>query len=341
MAESSAAPARTWAQAAQTKEEEVPLRTVQIDGLALLKIIKHCKEFAPNLVTGQLLGLDIGSVLEVTNCFPFPTRSEEEEDGEDSATYQLEMMRSLREVNVDNNTVGWYQSTYMGAYQSVELIDTFLQYQENIKRCVCIIYDPQRSSQGVLALKALKLKEPFMEAYKNDALTGEGLRQSGISWPDIFEEIKVSVHNSALVGAMVTDIQPEAPVTHADFDRLSLSSAPFLEKNLEFLIQCMDDLGQEQQKQQYYYRAVTRQEAQKGAWLLKRRAENAARKAAGEEPLPEEDSANPAFKPIPEPSRLDGFLITNQISNYCGQVNGFGGQSLSKMYVMDAVHEEH
>lgn len=57
------------------------------------------------------------------------TRSEEEEDSEDSATYQLEMMRSLREVNVDNNTVGWYQSTYMGAYQSVELIDTFLQYQ--------------------------------------------------------------------------------------------------------------------------------------------------------------------------------------------------------------------
>lgn len=39
---------------------------------ALLKITKHCKESAPNLVTGQLLGLDIGSVLEVTNCFPFP-----------------------------------------------------------------------------------------------------------------------------------------------------------------------------------------------------------------------------------------------------------------------------
>jgi translation initiation factor 3 subunit H len=52
------------------------------------------------------------------------------------------------------------------------------------------------------------------------------------------------------------------------------------------------------------------------------RAENAARKAAGEEPLPEDDASNPAFKPIPEPSRLDGFLITNQISNYCGQING-------------------
>lgn len=48
-----------------------------------------------------------------------------------------------------------------------------------------------------------------------------------------------------------------------------------------------------------------------------------ARKAAGEEPLPEEDPSNPIFKPLPEPSRLDSFLITNQISNYCNQINGY------------------
>lgn len=52
------------------------------------------------------------------------------------------------------------------------------------------------------------------------------------------------------------------------------------------------------------------------------RADNMARKAAGEELLPEEDPSNPVFKPIPEPSRLDSFLITNQISNYCNQING-------------------
>lgn len=55
------------------------------------------------------------------------------------------------------------------------------------------------------------------------------------------------------------------------------------------------------------------------------RAENMARKAAGEEPLPEEDPSNPVFKPIPEPSRLDSFLITNQVSNYCNQINGYVG----------------
>lgn len=53
------------------------------------------------------------------------------------------------------------------------------------------------------------------------------------------------------------------------------------------------------------------------------RDENKARKAAGEEPLPEEDPTNPIFKPIPEPSRLESFLVTNRIANYCNQINGY------------------
>ena len=88
-----------------------------------MKIVKHCTEQSPALVTGQLLGLDIGATLEVTDCFPFPnaqTRATAEADLADAdaldegANYQLEMMRCLREINVDNNTVGWYQSTYLG-----------------------------------------------------------------------------------------------------------------------------------------------------------------------------------------------------------------------------------
>ena len=43
---------------------------------------------------------------------------------------------------------GRYQSTILGSYQTVELIDTFLNYQESIKRCMCIVHDPQRASQA-------------------------------------------------------------------------------------------------------------------------------------------------------------------------------------------------
>ncbi|XP_077229253.1 eukaryotic translation initiation factor 3 subunit H-like [Tasmannia lanceolata] len=67
--------------------------------------------------------------------------------------------------------------------------------------------------------------------------------------------------------------------------------------------------------------------------------ENMARKAAGEEPLPEEDPSNPIFKPVPKQSRLDSFLITNQIAKYCNQINGVAAQSFSRLYLTKALHE--
>jgi len=156
---------------------------------------------------------------------------------------------------------------------------------------------------------------------------------------DIFEEIPVKISNSALVSSIMAELETDSPVSQGDYDRLVLSTNPFMEKNLEFLIDCMDDLSMEQQKFQYYYRNLSRQQSQQQAWLQKRRADNMARKAAGEEPLPEEDSSNPIFKPIIEPSRLESYLITNQVANYCDQIKGFSGQSFSKLYLMEGVHK--
>ena len=79
------------------------------------------------------------------------------------------MMRCLREINTDNNTIGWYQSTIFGSYQTLEMIETFHNYAESIKRCVCIVFDPMQSGQGGLSLKAIKLKDKFMGVLK----TGE------------------------------------------------------------------------------------------------------------------------------------------------------------------------
>ena len=46
---------------------------------AVLKIVKHCRESGV-AVTGQLLGLDIGATLEVTNCFAFPNQGSDHVD---------------------------------------------------------------------------------------------------------------------------------------------------------------------------------------------------------------------------------------------------------------------
>jgi translation initiation factor 3 subunit H len=73
-----------------------------------LKITKHCKESLPQFVTGSLLGLDVGNILEVTNCFPIPEKGDKKTIQE----YQIEMLKCLRDVNVDNNTVHYMRSPY-------------------------------------------------------------------------------------------------------------------------------------------------------------------------------------------------------------------------------------
>jgi translation initiation factor 3 subunit H len=52
--------------------KETVLKTVQLDGQVVLKIMQHCDGALPSIVTGQLLGLDVGQTMEVTDCFPFP-----------------------------------------------------------------------------------------------------------------------------------------------------------------------------------------------------------------------------------------------------------------------------
>jgi len=256
------------------------------------------------------------------------------------AEYQIEMLRCLREVNVDNNNVGWYSSTYMGSFLNEQTIETQYNYQERIPNCVVVIYDPLKTSQGALSLKAYRLTQSFMKLYRTQSFTKDSLNKSNVSYKDIFEEIPIRIHNSLLSSALLYELQEAG--AESDFEKLDLSTNPFLEKNLEFLVECLDDLSSEQTKLQYYQRNLQRQLVQQNQWLQKRRAENAARKAAGEPLLPEEEdgSVNPIFKPIPEPGRLESLLYTNQIYNYCKQINNFSGNSFAKLFLVGALQKD-
>ncbi len=58
----------------------------------VLKIIKHCQEQGAggtDMVQGVLLGLVEGPRLEVTNCFPFPSRYSDEEDFNEGKHFYL------------------------------------------------------------------------------------------------------------------------------------------------------------------------------------------------------------------------------------------------------------
>jgi hypothetical protein len=108
------------------------ITTPRLDGLALTKIVKHSRDAHPQSAPGVLLGMEIGSALEVSNCFALPKgalggSSDEAEDSDRgpkaAARYTSHMVRLLRDVNADANPVGLYKSCFLGSFLSSALID--------------------------------------------------------------------------------------------------------------------------------------------------------------------------------------------------------------------------
>eukprot|EP00160_Parvularia_atlantis_P016200 Unigene5015_Nuclearia_a/m.15379 Unigene5015_Nuclearia_a/g.15379 ORF Unigene5015_Nuclearia_a/g.15379 Unigene5015_Nuclearia_a/m.15379 type:complete len:338 (-) Unigene5015_Nuclearia_a:32-1045(-) len=311
-------------------EDVTLIEVVQLEALALFKIVKSCREALPNLATGQLLGLDVGKRLEVTNCFPFLLGSRKTEEAE--IEYQQDMMKCLREVNADNNSVGWYQSTYLGSYLGQAMIESQYQYQVNAPKSVVIIYDSLRTNHGAMSLRAFRLSKKVMDLYRDKKFTYESLQASGLTRESVFEEIPIVTRNSLMVNALMTQL--EDTLLPASFDHLELTNEPYIEKNLEFMIECVEEISQEQTKYQYYQRNVARLQQQLQLALQKRKYENQQRVAAGDAPLPDTDIVNnPAFKAGTEPSRLEYLLVTHQIDAYCKQINQFAGQAFPKLFL--------
>jgi translation initiation factor 3 subunit H len=157
-----------------------------------MKIVKACAATFPTTATGSIVGMDTNGTLQITNCFPFPTADIAASDSHPNdhmaasniaaaaprskanVTYQNEMIKCLREVNVDANNVGWYTSANMGNFINTSLIENQYHYQkEPNERAVALVHDVSRSSQGALSLRAFRLSPTFMAAYKESKFTTE------------------------------------------------------------------------------------------------------------------------------------------------------------------------
>ena len=132
--------------------------------------------------------MDSNALLEVTNSFPFPSADNPTSDShqndasaiaaaaprqKSSTVYQNEMIRHLKEVNVDANNVGWYTSATMGNFMNMSFIENQYHYQKDNQQTVAIVYDASKSSQGNLTLRAFRLTPTFMAAFKEGKFTTE------------------------------------------------------------------------------------------------------------------------------------------------------------------------
>ncbi|KAI0018494.1 eukaryotic translation initiation factor 3 subunit 3 [Xylariomycetidae sp. FL0641] len=349
-------------------QKDTAFQAVQVEALVVMKMVKHCSANFPTTATGSIVGMDQNGLLEITNAFPFPTADAATLDSHSNdasslaaaaprakgnIVYQNEMIRHLKEVNVDANNVGWYTSATMGNFVSLSFIENQYHYQRENERTVALVHDVSRSSQGALSLRAFKLTPGFMTMYKEGKFTTESLQKSKLTFKDIVVEFPVTIHNSHLLTSFLhqipsipTEEEVAMPTSLADIHRapvkmplypstdvLDLSIDPFLEKTCDLLLDSIESHYTELNNHQYYQRQMTREQAKITAWQTKRKAENAARAAAKQPPLPE-DEWQRIFKLPQEPSRLEGMLNAKQVEQYSKQVDGFTASVSAKMFAV-------
>lgn len=137
----------------------------------------------------------------------------------------------------------------------------------------------------------------------------------------------------ANIAALQQDPNAPQPPLFPNYDSLDLSIDPYLEKTCNLLLESIDNHHTELNNHQYYQRSLGREQAKITAWQQKRKAENAARAASKQPPLPE-DEWQRLFKLPQEPSRLEVLLNSRQVEQYARQVDGFTASVSSKMFAV-------
>ncbi|KAI4189645.1 MAG: hypothetical protein L6R41_001305 [Letrouitia leprolyta] len=317
--------------------------------------------------------MDAKSTLEITNSFPFPTIEPPATDGhhdnnalsnhaaaaprqKTNAAYQNEMIRKLREVNVDANNVGWYTSANLGNFINLNMIENQYHFQKELnERTVAIVHDVSRSSQGSLSLRAFRLSPAFMAAYKENKFTIESLQKSSFHYQDILLELPLQIHNSHLLTSFLHTLprpppqsQPPIPPSVSELSSntntlptplapnltsLTLSIDPFLSQTADLLLESIETHNTELNNHQYYQRSLAREQTKITAWQQKRKAENASRLLTKQAPLPE-DEWQRLFKLPVEPGRLEVLLNSRQVEQYARQVDGFAAGVTGKMFAV-------
>lgn len=348
--------------------KDAPVQAVQVEALVVMKIARHCSSTFPTTATGSIVGLDNEKTLEITNTFAFPsidgsTADSHQNDASSVAasaprqkaniTYQNEMIRHLKEVNVDANNVGWYTSATMGNFVNLSFIENQHHYQKDNDKAVALVYDASKSSQGNLTLRAFTLTPAFMAAYKEGKFTTESLQKSKLTFKDVLQELPIQIHNSHLLTTFLHQLpngpseeEIEAPTSlgdlerdmiepplHPSIDTLDLAIDPFLEKTCDLLLESIESHYTDLNNFQYYQRQLGREQTKISQWQAKRKAENAQRAVAKQSLLPE-DEWQRLFKLPQEPSRLEGMLNAKQVEQYSKQVDGFTANVSTKMFAV-------
>ncbi|VDM53525.1 unnamed protein product [Angiostrongylus costaricensis] len=328
---------------------------IQMDSLVIMKIVKH----VDSLLTGLVSVEKDDSRLEITNCFP-TARAEPILENDENATQlmcskqpdfmveeqaikasqmyeelkqqeMLDMLRKFRNMNIDYELVGFYQAHPFGACFSQDLVDSMFDYQSNGPDGVVIIYDPVKTRQGQLCLRAYRLSVPALELCAKNDWSPDAVKAANLTYQTMFEELPIVIKSSHLVNVMMAELSL-APTKIADRS---------LEKSVRSMMANIDELNKSISAYGKYVNDRQRHDNIIYNLTQKRQAENEQRIARGEPPLSMDD-----IRKLKEPQlqtrngMLDAMLSsceTQALADFCIKVTG---ENIAKLFLAEALADD-
>uniref|UniRef100_A0A915DMQ1 JAB1/MPN/MOV34 metalloenzyme domain-containing protein n=1 Tax=Ditylenchus dipsaci TaxID=166011 RepID=A0A915DMQ1_9BILA len=138
---------------------------IQIDSLVVMKIVKHVDiEFYSGM--SEVAGETCQGIL--TGLISTEEKRDENNQSaanlaEDKQSEILDMLKRFRNMNIDYELVGFYQAHLYGACYTHDMLESLVDYQTNIHDGVVIIYDPIKTRQGQLSIRAFRLSKKALE----------------------------------------------------------------------------------------------------------------------------------------------------------------------------------
>ena len=137
---------------------------------------------------------------------------------------------------MDSNCVGWFKACELGSFIDQDGALTLAKCYPigGISLSVLFLYDPHRTRSGHLSLKALRLKNQFVQDYTNQKKVHTRHSKRSRKERDFrgdtnrYEECKCSQ------GVLVGFRKMQGTELDTDFDRFDLSTNPFLKRDGSF-----------------------------------------------------------------------------------------------------------
>jgi len=133
--------------------------TVQISGLALLKMLKHGRAGVPVEVMGLMLGEFVDEyTVRVVDVFAMPQTGTGVSIEAVDEVFQAQMCDMLKQTGRPEEVVGWYHShPGFGCWLSSVDINTQQSFETLNPRAVAVVIDPIQSVLGKVVIDAFRL----------------------------------------------------------------------------------------------------------------------------------------------------------------------------------------